>query len=249
MLIKGIYVSGSGILSRSREIDAISTNIANSRTVGFKKDITVSSSFGEGQTFRLGGEEGTAEIGKTNSGVLMNEAITILDQGELEQTRRPLDLAIEGDGFFTLLLQDGNVKLTRNGQFTVREDGYLADLRGTAVLGNNGPIYVGKADVLVNGAGEVYVNGAQTDKLKITRPVSMNGMLKQEDASFIAQANLQQLPFDGIIKQGFLEMSNTDMLSEMTGLIESSRSFQSCSQIIKMMDRVIEKTVNEIGKI
>ncbi|MGI5891283.1 MAG: flagellar hook-basal body protein [Bacillota bacterium] len=247
-MIKGIYTAASGMMCNSRAIDIIGNNVANSNTTGFKKDSVVFSSFGDALTYRVS-NYGTASLGQTTNGVVVQEIFTDYKQSPCEQTNNDLDLALEGEGFFTLRLNDGTLALTRNGQFTIDGNGCLSDFDGNHVLGKSGSIQVDNANFMVDAKGNIYIDGEYFDTLRISNPTDPQSLQKRQGGLLIGFNEQNQLPFTGQVRQGYLESASLDLIGEMTGLIESSRAFQSCTQIVKMMDSVMNKTINELCKI
>lgn len=247
-MIRGIYAAGSGLINRSEFINTISNNLVNAQTAGFKKDSLETGSFGDHLAERLSAESGREGIGSMVYGSVARDVYTSMDQGSFDTTDRSLDLAVSGNGFFTLQRADGTVSLTRNGQFMVNDQGYLASAQGALVLGQNGPIQVGTSDFTVGADGTIAVNGNRVDTLAIRCPADTTGMVKISDTEFKDPGN-GNLPFTGRVRQGEIERSNVDVTQEMADLIEGSRSYQSCSQILKMMDQILQKTVNEVGRV
>ncbi len=246
-MMRGLYVAGTGLINRSRQLDIAGNNLSNLSTPGYKKEGLVSSSFGEYMTLR-GGNGEIEQVGATTHGVIAAEGYTDYTQGAFDQTGSGLNLAIEGEGFFTLRMADGGQALTRSGQFALDEGGNLCDGAGNTVLGMNGPIAAAGADFTVNSEGQVFIDGVYTDTLRISRPADMNGLIKQEGSLYInGQGAL--VPFEGKIVQGALESANVEITAEMSSMIENSRAYQSCSQIIRMMDQILEKSVNELGSL
>jgi flagellar basal-body rod protein FlgF len=249
MLI-GLGTAASGLLSHSKSIDVMSNNVANSQTAGYKKDTLITSTFGGQLYSKLESGMKNVSVGNVNSGSKLDQVFTSFDQGSIEETDSKLDFAIEGNGFFTVQKSDGSTGLTRNGQFKLDENGYLISPQGGMILGQNGLIKVNQANFDVNENGQIFVNGNYVDTLKITCPTDLKALTKQTDGTFTdPNQTVQGTAFDGIIKQGSIETSNVDMTKEMAGIIASSRAFQSCSQLIKMMDQILQKSVNEIGKL
>jgi flagellar basal-body rod protein FlgG len=248
-MTRGLYIAGTGLLSRSRIINTIGNNIANSATSGFKKDVAVLGSFGEYLTFQMD-HSATSAVGDLTGGSKVDQFYTLQAQGELQATGRVMDLAIEGEGFFTLQMPDGKKMITRNGQFSLNENGYLTDVSGNVVLGTDGPMKIGQYDFTVTEKGHVIVGGNNLGTLKITCPADLTLLTKEAGTAFIdTDPDRKTKEFEGNVRQGFLENSNVDMLEEMSGMIQFSRSFQSCSQLIKMIDRIMEKSVNDIARI
>ena len=246
-MIRGLYTAGSGMLTSDRAIDLIGNNIANSATAGYKSDRLMTTTFGERLTYQVGLEN--RQIGSTSSGVAADQVVTSFTQGGISETGNPLDLAIAGDGFFAVETSDGETMLTRNGQFSVDQEGYLADASGNRVLGEKGAIRIEASDIQVDASGRVYSGGEYSDTLKIINPTDPTGITKQGEGLFSFDDGAEMNDFTGQILQGCMESSNVDMVTEISEMMIRSRSFQSCSKIVQMTDEILEKTVNEIGRV
>jgi len=247
-MISGIYTAGSALINRGKSIDVISNNMANSNTTGFKRDGLATTSFGDHIVYRMSGNE-SAEIGGMNYGSAPGVVFTSYEQGALEQTGRTVDLGIEGNGFFTLQLEDGSTALTRSGQFQVNAEGNLVDGKGSLVMGQNGPITVGTANFEVRTNGEIFADGQTIDTLLVTIPTDNKALVKISDGMYRMEDGAETAEFTGKIRQGYLERSNVNVTEEMANIIAESRAYQTCSQMIKMMDQVLQKTVNELGRV
>src|SRR5919199_5510377 len=137
---RGLYIAASGMLAEMVRQDQIANDLANASTPGYKPDRSTQRSFGRLllQNTRTG-----ATVGPLGLGVRVDGTITDLSPGPIRETREPLDFAIVGDGFFAVQTP-GGIRYTRNGQFTVSPDGFLATPLGGRVLGQNGaPVRVG----------------------------------------------------------------------------------------------------------
>ena len=247
--MRGIYTASGGMLNQNKRMNVTSNNLSNLDTAGYKKDSLITEGFGNYIAYRMSPGEGSAEIGGILYGSKVGDAYTSYGQGALEDTGRTLDLALEGEGFFALQRQDGTRAYTRNGQFFLSEQGYLTDGTGALLLGQNGPLKVGTSDFLVDSQGDVSVGSKQIDTLLLIRPTGTGALVKQTGGLYTLDGNQQLLPFEGAVKQGSLERSNVDATEEMTDIISESRAYQSCAQMIRMMDEIQEKTVNEIAKV
>lgn len=248
-MIRGLYIAGTGLLARSHILNTVGNNIANASTAGFKKDGTVSGTFGEYLTYQMA-NNGVNQVGDLTGGASVDEVYTLLEQGLVQSTGLSTDLAIEGEGFFLLQRPDGRQALTRNGQFGLNEEGFLADALGNLVMGANGPVAPGRSDFTVGPNGQVFSNGVEADALQIFVPLDPQLLAKGEGTTFLYNDPAWQGgAFTGTVRQGYLENSNVDMLMEMSDMLQNSRSYQSCGQLVKMMDQIMEKTVNEIGRV
>ncbi len=265
-MVKGFYNLTSGMLTQRRNLDVISSNMANVSTAGFKADQLSSSTFRNELMSRTGNTdksnpEGLADVTMAR---IPRETITDFTQGAFQPTDRKLDLAVSGDGFFQVQ-SNGGVRYTRSGSFNLNNDGYICTQDGGLLLGANGPIQVfdpqageltkdgvsmvqfSAENIQVDANGGVYdSNGNYLDRIQLVT-VANTGQLVKEGAYFTGGG--EALPVSGTIMQGYLEASNVDALKEMVSMIESQRHLQSAAQVLKMYDQMISKATTEIGKI
>lgn len=238
-MIRGLYTAGSGMVTQSRRLDIIGDNMANSRTAGFKKDQAVATTF---EDRLLEGNLGTISLGQT-----IESVSTSFTQGVVKESGNPNDLAIEGDGFFSVQQADGSVMYTRNGKLTLDPDGYITSSSGGRLMGENGAINTGNKPFKVSADGSVIVDEEVVDKIAIYNPESTENMIKYSAGLFTDTAGTTQKSFTGRIRQGAIEASNTDVMEEMIDMMSSQRSYQACSQVVKMIDATLSKSV-EIGR-
>lgn len=247
-MVRGFYAAGAGMVANSRKLDIIGDNIANTRTSGYKKDKPVSASFQQRLIAKLDSTaiQESMPIGSISHGQTIDSVITDFEQGALAYTGGVFDLAISGDGFFSVLGDEG-VLYTRNGEFYLDENGFITSISGGVLLGQNGPINTGKNQFGVTYSGDVFVNGELIDTLDIFNPANMDALVKHDQGMFALAGDAGQREFTGGICQGYLEVSNADMVEEMMDMLVSQRSFQSCSQVVKMVDATLQKAT-ELGK-
>jgi len=262
------------MLTVIRDINVKSNNMSNLSTAGYKQDRLVTTTFAEAlavrQEIRTTGAK--YEIGHSIRGKKALELKTDYSQGALQETNRHLDFAIGGKGFFTVeavdedgedLVYEGKY-YTRNGQFQIDPEGYLIDGLGHYVLDDgDSPIFVERYDILGDEFGNLFTGeGEHIATLGIYNPRNPDLLIKKDEFPFVildeataeienedGEYELEHIDFDGIIKQGYIERSNTDIASNMAGLISASRSFQSMSQVIKTIDAIVGKSVNDLGRI
>lgn len=237
-MTNGIYIAATGMISRSRSLNITGNNLANLETAGYKRDETTTKSFGEHMVYYLASGETARPLGDCTHGVATDRTVTQYAQGGIEETRRSMDLAINGNGYFTMAVPGGTA-LTRNGRFFLNNEGYLTDTAGNRVLGVNGPIRLQSDRFTVDESGGVYESNMLTNQLRITVPANPDAVQKQGEGFYAyagAAAN-----FDGRIVQGALEASNVNLTSEMAGMIEDSRAFQTCAQVVRTMDEMMAK--------
>ena len=166
-MIRGLYTGASGMAAQQVKLDAISNNLANLDTDGYKRDVTVHKAFAELLLRRMnddgviknpfGSSDMAPVVGKLGTGVETNELFTEFEQGSLKQTDNDCDLAMDGEGFLCVQTPYGE-RYTRNGSFTIGKEGFLETQEGYPVLGENGPIMVKANNFKVDKDGNVFVN-------------------------------------------------------------------------------------------
>ncbi len=173
-MIRGLYTGASGMVAQMHRMDALSNDIANVDTTGYKRDIAVEKAFPElllrrmddngvrqlplsGTPPHLGSFEVAPVVGKLGTGVEMNELYTDFQQGALKQTDSAFDLALQGKGFFVVQTPYGN-RLTRDGSFILGPEGLLVTQNGFPVLGEKGPIHIKLNNFVVDEDGKIFVN-------------------------------------------------------------------------------------------
>lgn len=252
-MLRGLYLSATNMLVQRKKVDVITNNIANMDTTGYKADSLIARSFEDMLLQRVGDPAtrgGSAQVGNLNTGVHIDEVITSFDEGSLEPTDRPGDMAITGDGFFTVSTTAGE-RYTRNGSFSLDRDGYLITGDGNRVSGTNGFIKVTSPDFIVDEKGNVLnADGTSAGTLKIVSFADMTGLRKVGNGLFINETNqATQAAKNAIVRQGYLESSNTDITSEMLDLMSASRTFETSQRMVKMIDETLNRAVNDIGKV
>ena len=276
-MVRGFYTAASGMHTVIRDINTKSNNMSNLSTAGFKQDRLVTTTFAEALAMReeLRTTGRKYELGTdVVRGKKALELKTDFTQGSLQETNRHLDFAIGGSGFFVIqdgregpdgeeLIYEGKY-YTRNGQFQIDPEGYLIDGLGHYVLDDGDePILVERYDFICDEYGNLFTQDWEhIATLGIFNPRNPDLLIKKDEYPFVildeataeiengdGELELENLEFEGIIKQGHIERSNTDIASNMAGLISASRSFQSMSQILKTIDAIVGKSVNELGRL
>lgn len=242
----GMYAAVSGSLAAMQRLDVISNNLANINTPGYKKD---KMSF-EGL---LAGNVNPPAVpqGMTADPILQKENIYIdYASGPISQSGNPLDLALDGDGFFAVTTPEGTA-YTRQGNFRTSVDGTLVTVDGYPVQGMGGaPISIKGSRVEIDAKGGVMVDGTEAGAISIVDFQKPYAMTKLGNALFIpdgpqadSQAGTAQ------IQQGHIEGSNVESISEMVQMIETNRYFEACSKVIKGFDDMAAKAATDLGRV
>lgn len=262
-MIRGLYTAVSGLITQEAKQQVITNNLANVNTVGFKKDDLAIKKFDdvllENYDKISGGKNVRNVIGGLSFGSKIDETKTFFTQGMLQATDKPTDFAVDGRGFFTVSKTDinGNSKTfyTRDGHFHVDLNGYLVNDSGYKVLGNNlktgniEPIYVGKAEFILDGNNNLLLDNTPAYKLNMIDFADSNqnypSLKKAGDNLYEGENPVQS--DDIVVKQKFLEKSNVNVINEMVNMMTVMRSFESNQKIIQSMDETLGKAVNEVG--
>jgi flagellar basal-body rod protein FlgG len=267
---KGIYVALSGSVVQERRLNQISNNLANINSTGYKGDVSVFESYLKQKDGVNVPSQISSDV-NTQAYVVSPNSYIDFSQGPLIETTNDLDMALNGEGFFTVETPDG-IRYTRNGNFKVGEDGILITQDGYPVLGGSEggvgePIFIDLLSVS-NGRGEFSVSPDGTisvisqflgdvplgiqkgDKLKIVdfpKPYALkkvgNGLYAPIDE------NIEELRAENIeVKQGFIERSNVNTIKEMTSMIEVVRGYESYQKVIQSYSDSTSKLVDEVGR-
>lgn len=259
-MMRSLWTAASGMVAQQTKIDTISNNLANVNTAGFKKsrvdfqDLLY-------QTVKYAGTPSTAGA-QVPTGIQIGHGARpvatqrIFSQGMYQQTDNPLDVVIEGDGFFQVLLPDGGIRYTRDGAFKLDADGRLTTSDGFPIepeiiipedalelsIGSDGTF-----SIMQPGGSEP----SQVGSLEIVRFINPAG-LKSEGRNLYASTAASGTPMVGTpgldgfgtLSQNFLEMSNVQVVEEMVNMIVSQRAYETNSKAIQAADDMLQTANN-----
>lgn len=241
-MIKGLYRSASAMIPRIKKQEIIANNLANASSAGFKKDMIF--------TKELSRAEEKLLPKKTDwETPMIDQVYTTFEIGNFEKTDNPLNLAIEGDGFFVFQSPDGNEYLSRAGNLMVGPDGFVINPDGHRLMSEGGSINVGGEEVSISQSGQVQVNGEELGVLRIVDVEDRTKLIKAGQSEFEIPDGVE--PFNVInfaVKQGYLESSNVEIIKEMIEMITSYRNFEADSKSIKAQDESLEKLFANVGR-
>ena len=251
-MLRCFYTAGTGMLVQRDRMDVLANNLTNVETAGYKSDSLISSTFQEMLTERLhdpGIVSTSTIVGALGTGTHIEEVHTAFTQGNIEGTGRLCDLALVGDGFFTVETPAGE-RYTRDGSFFVNSEGYLVTSTGYYVQGEDGRIEVGGDDFTVDQAGNVYVGGDLEDQLRIVTFDDPTGLRKDNGNLYEHVMGPQAQAAEGTeVRQGSLEGSNVDSAEELTRMLSVRNAYTINQRVLGMVDESLEKAVNEVGRI
>jgi flagellar basal-body rod protein FlgG len=253
--------SASGMAAQQRMIDVIANNLANVNTTAFKRsrvsfeDVLYETLEGS-RVVNYQGSQTVAPV-QVGKGVRVGAIVRLDTQGSPEVTQRPLDVAIEGDGYFQVQRPDGSTAYTRDGSFTISDQGQLTTNDGYLVLpGFTIPADSSSVSISANGTVSVQqanqTNSTEIGRIEMARFLNPSGMLE------IGQNLLQSTPASGEpvlgfaqdesfgqLTQGSLETSNVEIVTEMTDMIAAQRAYEINAKAIRTAEDMMS-TTNDI---
>jgi len=240
-MIKGLYTSASGMVPQIKKQEITANNVANAGTPGFKKDLLFTKELSKAE---LKHKHVKSDWQKP----MIDQVYTDYAPGAFDKTGNPLNLAIDGDGFFRLQLPDGSTGLTRSGAFEVDAQGFLATADGSLVLGDGGPITIGSGQLSVAESGEVEVDGISAGKIT---PVTVDDVLALEkigNSTFLVPDDVptNQVEFASI-RQGYLEESNVDIVREMVDMMIAYRTYEANAKAVQTQDKSLDNLFSRVA--
>lgn len=280
-MLRGIDTAASGMIALQRRQNALTNNLANVETPGFKQDASPLRSFPEMLLQRIhqtGTIGGSPRVGTLSLGVYNQETLPLFSQGSLMSTNMPFDVAINDQSlapiilengqsikpaaFFAVQTADGSIQLTRNGRFTVNENGQLTTSSGDLVLGKNGRPITDQAltagDVSIQSNGDITVFPGDPARARTIGSIGImivnnpnelvkkdNGLFELEGAEQAAFA--QEFPAGLQLHQNMLEQSNVDTSRTITEMMANIRLYEANQKVLLAYDKTLEQ-LNTIGR-
>jgi len=247
-----VYPVLSGALAQEKRLEIITNNLANVNTAGFKRDLPLFEGIGR----PVGtSKEGSGSLVPSPTFEMLHQVFTDFTPGAIRTTGEPLDLAIEGEGFFSVQTPQG-IRYTRGGSFTIDAEGQITTQEGLPVLGTGGPITLPPGIIQIDAEGRISVKGTEVgaqpteiDLLPIFRFTDPSQLKKVGQTLFEAVEG-GAVPFpEGRIRQGALEGANVNPVEEMVAMITVMRLYESAQKAIQTADEIAAKAANEVGRL
>jgi flagellar basal-body rod protein FlgG len=267
---QSMYSALFGALTQEHRLNIIANNLANVNTVGYKKDkLAFKDVFYHYAHDYLNPNDTVKDeqIHPTARDVYLwprardmsqtRIAFTRIDynQGSLRQTDNPLDLGIQGEGFFKVRGPDGKIYYTRNGNFYKHpQTNEMMTNQGFVLLDrmNNPVVLTGKGRIDITEDGNVLINGNKVAQLEIVTFKDLNVLQKIGRQLFAVKPgfNVQPVVTDkAFIRQGYLEMSNVETVTEMVNMIETLRTFEAMQKVMSSTQEEDQKVIRDVGTI
>ena len=238
----GIVSSLSGAKARELQVEILANNIANMQTTGFKEQsLSFTAELEDGQS--PGDDMATLHAPVKEGRTYLN-----FRQGSVYSTNNPLDLAIQGDGFFAVQTKDG-IRYTRDGNFTLDRNGMLINNSGDAVLTDSGPLTIPSGgEINISTDGQITVGTEVVGKLRVADFTDKKDLKLEGNNYYSAEGLTPNDDAKYSVAQGHLESSNVNLVDNITRIIQTTRAYESLQ---KSVSQQIEssKLVNQLAKI
>lgn len=247
-----------GALSNEHRMNSIANNLANVNTTGYKRDTLAFR-----DTFIMFAHDMMMEpVANVRSEKLFPEpqhrarprmavAMTDFSQGGLKATGGPLDVAISGEGFFSIRTPEGDY-LSRNGHFRLTPEGTLITEQGFLVLDDGAEINIppGTGNVHISEDGRIFADGDQVGQVSLVSVDDLSKLEKLGGNMFRERegAQMEIVEAPGFMVQGFLETPNVDIVYEMVNMIEAQRQFEAYQKVMQSSDTVDREAITKVGK-
>ncbi len=263
-MIDALNISESGLHATQKWIDSISNNVANMQTVGYKKmSVSFANMVNQPATTGAAPTSNAQETNTYGIGTQVSSVNSVFTNGSIKSTNKELDLAIQGNGFFEVVRSDGTFAYTRAGQFKINNEGVLTTIGGLPLSSDiRVSPDVSAVEIQPNGQVKGHVTSTgevlELGELRIANVMDPHALkavgngLYINDSSVSGDANQITLESSGTngtgqLLQGFLEMSNVDLIEEMSSLVLAQRAYQLNARIIQTADQVME-TINNLRR-
>jgi flagellar basal-body rod protein FlgG len=236
-MMYGVNTAVSAAIKKLSQHDYVTHNLANASTPGFKAERLI--------FVRKSGTDPMAEDS------FSHDPVVLIDHspGTLQKSGNALDVAIQGEGYFVIETKDGE-RFTRNGSFTINQNGELVTQSGDAVMGEGGRITISGKKVEISNAGAISADGSETGKLKIVDFKKKDALVKRGMGLFEASGKAEQTAVENAeVRSGYLETSNVQAVKEMVEMIDIQRSFEAYLKIMQTIGDQDRMSSGRVGKV
>ncbi|MDQ1266383.1 MAG: flagellar basal-body rod protein FlgF [Bacteroidota bacterium] len=253
-MLKELFTAALGMLPQQTRLEVIANNMANASTAGFKRENVFERNLIDARA-NFYNIKGDCESDDPPIG-----SYTDFAAGSFQQTGNQLDIALENKGFFMLKDEQGNDYLSRAGHFTLSRDGNITAMDGKLLMGEDGPITLGKefmddplnsnesksVNLKISENGEVFANEYLIGTIQIADVKDQKSLDRISNQYFIPTQNTEVEfidPKEVSMRQGWLEGSNVDIIKEMVSMIELQRQFEAGSKVITTNEATLDNSI------
>jgi flagellar basal-body rod protein FlgF len=247
-VIRGLYTSATAMLAAQKQSEIVGDNVANMKTPGHKEQLVSNISFPSRLIQRMGGNQAAevVQIGEMGTGVGVDRTAMSNVQGATQTTDVKTDLALTSPGYFVVQTTEGE-RYTRNGHFQLDANGTLQSPDGYALQGEKGSIGPLSSEFSVSANGTIIDQGRTVDRLRVVDIPP--DALKREGQSLYSASEPVQASAAAQVLQGSIEASNVDISGQMIHMMTVMKAYEANQKVIQAQDGMLDKAVNEVGKI
>jgi flagellar basal body rod protein FlgG len=275
-MIRSLYTAASGLETGLHMQEAVAENLANSTTTGYKSERSAAAAFAGVLARTIGNAPVPVPLalervlGTVGTGSYVDKRRVSLDPGTADVTGRPLDVMLQGSGFFVVQAADGTPRYTRDGHFALDKQGNLVTAEGNQVLDATGaPIVLATDNVRIDGTGQIFtrtpIQVTQPDGTVVTQilenfaaqlqvvTAGPTQLVRAGQSDFTLVPNAAAVPAtlggSSKVQQGALEQSNVDVTSTSTQLMTLARNYSASQHVFATINQTLDEAVNQIGKV
>ncbi len=257
-MIRGIRAAASAMSTQLARQEVLAQNVANFSTAGYKQEFApvegLAANVNRVDRDSKSGFSYVAQrlpqVGSMGTSIAVSEVSVDFRQGIVSETHRPLDVALEGDGFLEVLTPEGYF-YSRGGALHLDAESHLVTDEGYFVLDSNGePLTLGEGDLQVGRDGTISLDGEAVAQLSVVEFEPGTMLVKAGLGLYTVQNPDTAQPMvamETVVRQGFLEESNVDQASAMAELMTGLRAYQASQRMMLAQDELLGRAVNEVG--
>jgi flagellar basal-body rod protein FlgF len=241
----GVYTAYSGMKAQMDALEITSNNLSNANSVGFKSDHTFYTYLDK----ELNSTQGKDCLENTLNRSIQAGSAMDFSNGVIESTGRDLDVAIQGDGFLTVETPRG-MRYTRNGNMHLDSRSILSNSDGYPIIGTSGnPITLGPS-AIINESGDVLVNGAYVDRLKVVSFEDRSKLAKEGSSLLVYRSDKEPKILEkATLRPGSLEQSNVNSVEMVVQMVNMMRQFESIQKCVNLeMNEMNGKAIEKLGR-
>jgi flagellar basal-body rod protein FlgF len=237
----GMYSAVSASVAALTRLDAITNNLANASTPGFKAERIVQ------HAERIGTAPSPTAV---STPITRDSLETDFSQGPIEPTGNPLDVALSGPGFLVVDGPQGE-RLTRRGNLALDAEGFLVTTDGWRVQGENGDLHVGNGPVAIAPDGNVRAGDLAVGRLRVVSVANPGALVREGGTTFAAgaQVPVDTAPGEVRVLQGALEGANLSPVENLVALIDAMRGYEAYMTAAQRMDQETGRAITDVGRV
>jgi len=239
-----VAVTQASMLAGTERLRAVSQNLANVSTLGYKREVVVTRPF---MDVVDGYSQSSAGVSTPNV-VPTLSAVTDHSPGSLKFTGNPLDISLEGDAYFLVRTETGEA-LTRQGNFRLDNGGRLVNANGSPVLGSAGEIRLTTPNPRITEDGGIWEGATQVGNLRLVQVTDPSQLQRIGNGLYATTAATQAADIaNARVRQGYVEAANVVLMAEMIHMIETVRHFEASQRLLRGYDGMLDTAINTLGQ-